>query len=166
MEHWIPLQCTLVELYKYIMCKLSFIHLVNENSSILSLPILFSAIFSTTVFVNSQLDILCVGSTNLQEVTKYEIQGMMDSNEANLDAIMDTMMDGLKREIMEGLKFFLIERPPESENVSHEIHDEETRNMNQYWRKSNFGLNNNHFPKIDMRKFHGKDPITWILQME
>jgi hypothetical protein len=24
----------------------------------------------------------------------------------------------------------------------------------------------NHFPKIDMRKFYGKDPITWILQME
>jgi hypothetical protein len=40
-------------------------------------------------------------------------------------------MDGLKREIMEGLKNFLIERPPESENVSHEIHDEETRKMNQ-----------------------------------
>jgi hypothetical protein len=27
-------------------------------------------------------------------------------------------------------------------------------------------LNTNHFPKIEMRKFDGKDPITWILQME
>jgi hypothetical protein len=67
---------------------------------------------------------------------------------------------------MEGLKNFLIERTPESENVSHEIHDEDTRKMNQEWRNSNFGLKTNHFPKIDMRKFDGKDPITWILQME
>jgi hypothetical protein len=99
-------------------------------------------------------------------VTKDELQGMMDSTEAKLEAIMDTKMDGLKREIMEGLKNFLIERPPESENVSHEIHDEDTRKMNQDWRNSNFGLKTNHFPKIDMRKFDGKDPITWILQME
>jgi hypothetical protein len=84
-------------------------------------------------------------------VTKYELQGMMD---------------GLKREIMEGLKNFLIEKTPKSENVSHEIHDEDTRKMNQEWRNSNFGLKTNHVPKIDMRKFDGKDPITWILQME
>jgi hypothetical protein len=76
------------------------------------------------------------------------------------------MMDGLKREIMEGLKIFLIERTLESENLSHEIHDEDTRKMNQEWRNSNFGLKTNHFPKIDMRKFDGKDPITWILQMD
>jgi hypothetical protein len=99
-------------------------------------------------------------------VPKYELQGMMDSTEAKLEAIMDTRMDCLKREVMEGLKNFLIERPPESENVSHEIHDEDTRKMNQYWRNSNFGLNTNQFPKIDMRKFDGKDLITWILHME
>ena len=49
-------------------------------------------------------------------VTKDELQGMMD---------------GLKREIMEGLKIILIERTPESENACHEIHDEDTRKMNQ-----------------------------------
>jgi hypothetical protein len=38
--------------------------------------------------------------------------------------------------------------------------------MNQELRNSNFGLNTNHFPNIDMRKFDDKDPITWILQME
>jgi uncharacterized protein YlaN (UPF0358 family) len=63
-------------------------------------------------------------------VTKDDLQGMMDSTEAKLEAIMDTKMDGLKREIMEGLKIFLIERTHESENVSHEIHDEDTRKMN------------------------------------
>jgi hypothetical protein len=94
-------------------------------------------------------------------VTKDELQEM----EAKLEAI-NTKMDGLKEEIMEGLKNFLIERTPESENVSHEIHDEDTRKMNQEWRNSNFGLKTNHVPKIDMRKFDGKDPITWILQME
>jgi hypothetical protein len=99
-------------------------------------------------------------------VKKDELQGMMDSNEAKLKAIMDTKMDGLKREIMEGMKNFLIERTPESENVSHEIHDEDTRKMNQEWRKSKFGLKTNHVPKINMKNFDGKDPIPWILQMD
>jgi hypothetical protein len=84
-------------------------------------------------------------------MTKDELQGMMD---------------GLKREIMEGLKKFLIERTLESENVSHEIHDEDTRKMNREWRNSNFGMNTNHVPKIVMRKIDGKNPITWILQMD
>ena len=44
------------------------------------------------------------------------------------------MMEGLKGEIMEGLKNFIIERTPESENVSHESHDEDTRKVNQEWR--------------------------------
>jgi len=57
----------------------------------------------------------------------------------------------------------LIERPPESDN---EIHDEEKMKMNQYWRNCNFGLKTNHFPKIDTKKFYGKELITWILQME
>jgi gas vesicle protein len=84
-------------------------------------------------------------------VTKYELQ---------------EMMEGLKGEIMEVLKNFVTEKTPESENASHEIHDEDTRKVNQEWRNSNFGLKTNHVPKIDMRKFDGKDPITWILQME
>jgi hypothetical protein len=56
---------------------------------------------------------------------------MVDSIEAKLEVMMDTKMDGLKRGIMEGLKKLLIERPPKSDNVSHEIHDEYTRKMNQ-----------------------------------
>jgi hypothetical protein len=91
-------------------------------------------------------------------VTKDELQEM----EAKLEA----KMDGLKEEIMEVLKHFVTEKTPESENASHKIRDEDTRKVNQEWRNSNFGLNTNHVPKIDMRKFDGKDPITWILQME
>jgi hypothetical protein len=45
--------------------------------------------------------------------------------------MMDTKMDGLKEDIMEGLKILIIERPHESDNVSHEIHDEDIRKMNQ-----------------------------------
>jgi hypothetical protein len=60
-------------------------------------------------------------------VTKDELQEMMDSMEAKLD----TKMDGLKGEIMEVLKNFIIEKTPESENASHEIHDEDTRKVNQ-----------------------------------
>jgi len=52
----------------------------------------------------------------MKTMTKDELQGMMD---------------GLKREIMAGLKNFLIERTPESENVSHEIHEKETRKLNE-----------------------------------
>jgi gas vesicle protein len=91
-------------------------------------------------------------------VKKYELQEMEAKLEAN--------MDGLKEEIMEVLKNFVTKKTPESENASHEIHDEDTRKVNQEWRNSNFGLKTNHVPKIDMRKFDGKDPITWILQME
>jgi uncharacterized protein YlaN (UPF0358 family) len=107
-----------------------------------------------------------INDLKMKTVTKYELQGMMDSTKAKLEEIMDTNMDGLKREIMEGLKFFLIERTHETENVSHEIHDEYTRKMNQDWRNSNFGMKTNHVPKINMRKFDGKDSITWTLQME
>ena len=71
-------------------------------------------------------------------------------------------MDGF----MEGLKKFVIESTPESANVSHEIHDEDTRKVNKEWKNSNFGLKTSHVPKIDMRKFDGKVPITWILQMD
>ena len=56
------------------------------------------------------------------------------------------MMEGLKGEIMEILKNFVTEKTPESENASHEIHDEDTRKVNQEWRNSNFGLKTNHVP--------------------
>jgi hypothetical protein len=72
-----------------------------------------------------------INDLQTKTVTKYGLHGIMDSTKAKLEEIMNTMMDGLKREIMEGLKIFLIKRTPESENVSHEIHDEDTLKMNQ-----------------------------------
>jgi len=44
---------------------------------------------------------------------------------------LQEMMEGLKGEIMEVLKIFIIEKTRESENASHEIHDEEKRKVNQ-----------------------------------
>jgi hypothetical protein len=76
------------------------------------------------------------------------------------------MMEGLKGEIMEVLKNFVTKKKPESENASQEIHDEDTRKVNQEWRNSNFCFKTNHVPKINMIKFDGNDPITWILHME
>jgi hypothetical protein len=115
------------------------------------------------------------GINDLQKktVTKDDLQEMRDSMEAKLDTKMDSMeakldtkMDSMEAKIMEVMKNFVTEKTPKSENSSHEIHDEDTRKVNQEWRNSNFGLKTNHIPKIDMRKFDGKDPITWILQME
>jgi hypothetical protein len=53
---------------------------------------------------------MCKDINDLQKktVTKYELQGMMDSTEARLEAIMDSKMLGLEREIMEELKIFVI----------------------------------------------------------
>ena len=48
----------------------------------------------------------------------------------------------------------------------HENHDEEKRNMNYDFRDSNFGFKTHHIPNIDMMNFDGKDPVTWILQIE
>jgi hypothetical protein len=102
-----------------------------------------------------------------------ELQSKMDSMESKLDTKIDSMeskldtkMDSMEAKIMEVMKNFIAEKTPKSENSSHEIHDEDIRKVNQEWRNSNFGLKTNHVPKIDMRKFDGKDPITWILQME
>jgi hypothetical protein len=61
------------------------------------------------------------GINDLQNniVTKDELQEM----EAKLEAKMDGFMEGLKN--------FIIERTAESANVSHEIHDEDTRKVKQ-----------------------------------
>ena len=109
----------------------------------------------------------------LMDSIEAKLDTKMDSMEAKLDTKMDSMeakldtkIDSMEAKIMEVLKNFVTEKTPKSENASHEIHDVDTRKVNQEWRNSKFGLKTNHVPKIDMRKFDGKDPITWILQME
>ena len=71
-------------------------------------------------------------------------------------------MEGLK----EGGTKLLQEGPPNDEKVVEETHDENKRNVNHDSIDSNVGSKTHHIPKIDMRKFDGRDPATWILQME
>jgi len=83
---------------------------------------------------------------------------------ANHDSKKDDI-EYLKKDV-EGLKKLLQERLHNGEMVVEETHDEEKRNVNHDFIDSNVGIKTHHVPKIDMRKFDGKDPITWILQME
>ena len=55
---------------------------------------------------------------------------------------------------------------PNGENVLDETHDENKWNGIHDFGDSNFGFNTHNIPKIDMRKFDGKDEVTWILHME
>ena len=78
-------------------------------------------------------------------------------------------MEYLKKDtegLKEGGTKLLQERPPNDEKVVEETHDEKKINLNHDFIESNIGLKTHHIPKIDMRKFDGKDPVTWILQME
>jgi len=49
------------------------------------------------------------------------------------------------------------------ERVVKETHDKKKINVNHDFIDSYVGSKNHHVPKINMRKFHGKDPETWIL---
>ena len=55
---------------------------------------------------------------------------------------------------------------PSCEKVVEETHNEKKINVNPDFIDSIFGFKTHHIPKIDMKKFDGKDLVTWILQME
>jgi len=61
---------------------------------------------------------------------------------------------------------FLQEMLTSGKRVVKENHDENKVNVNHDFIESNVGSKTHHVPNIDMRKFDGKDPVTWILQME
>ena len=73
--------------------------------------------------------------------------------------------NGLKADI-EGLTKLIQEMIHNGEKIVDENHDENKINVNRDFINSNFGLKNHHIPNMDMRKFDGKDLITWILHME
>ena len=78
---------------------------------------------------------------------------------------MENMKNDLKAD-MEGLKKLIQEMIPNGEKIVEETHDENKIDFNRDFIKSNVGWKNHHIPKMDMRKFYGKDPVKWILQME
>ena len=89
------------------------------------------------------------------------MQVKIDGMEAKMNG-MDDKMEELKI----NLSKLLEEMVTNGERTVKETHDENKRNVNHDFIDSNVGLKTHHIPKIDMRKFDGKDPITWILQME
>ena len=79
---------------------------------------------------------------------------------------MENMKNDLKSD-MEGLMTSLIqEMIPNGGKIVEETHDEKKINVNCDFINSNVGLKNHHIPKMDMRKFDGKDTVACLLQME
>ena len=100
------------------------------------------------------------------------VETKMDGMEAKMDG-MEAKMDDLKKgmeylqtNLKVDLTKFLQGMFTNGEKVLKETQDENKINVNQDFIDSNVGTKNHHVPKIDMRKFDGKDPGTWILQME
>ena len=74
---------------------------------------------------------------------------------------MEKMKNDLKED-MEGLTKLIQEMFPNGEKIVEETHDEKKINVNHDFISSNVGWKNHHIPKMDMRKFDGKDLVTWI----
>jgi chromosome segregation ATPase len=107
-----------------------------------------------------------------QKATESKMDGLRKDVEAKIDGLkkgVEAKIDGMDDK-MEELKInmnkLLQEMVNKGERVLKETHDENKRNVNHDSIDSNVGSKTHHIPKIDMRKFDGKDPATWILQME
>eukprot|EP00253_Pinus_taeda_P002118 PITA_02118 len=98
---------------------------------------------------------------NMIEDMINKINGIEEKLNGNMEDLKK-YMEGLK----EGGTKSLQERLPNVEKVVEETHDENKRNVNHDFIDSNFALKTHHIPNIYMRKFDGKDLVTWILQME
>eukprot|EP00253_Pinus_taeda_P002738 PITA_02738 len=81
----------------------------------------------------------------------------MDGVEAEMDG-----MDAKMEELEINLNKLLQEMVTNGERVVKETHDENKRNVNHDFIDFNVGLKTQYVPKIDMRKFDGKDLGTWI----
>jgi len=103
-----------------------------------------------------------------QKSTESKMDGLKKDVEVKMDGLK-TCMEDLKigkEDLKTDLTKFLQEMLTNGERVVKETHYENKRNVNHDFIDSNVGSKTHHIPKIDMRKFDGKDPETWILQME
>ena len=121
--------------------------------------------------VEAKMDGVKINMDGLKKGVESKIDGMeagmeskMDDMEAKIDEKMENMKNDLKAD-MERLKILIQEIFPNGENIVEETHDEHKIKVNRDFINSNVGGKNHHIPKMDMRKFDGKDPVTWILQM-
>ena len=103
-----------------------------------------------------------------QKGTESKMDGLKKGVEAKMIDV-ESKMDDLKIDMDElkiNMNKLLQEIVNKGEKVLKETHDENKRNVNHDSIDSNVGSKTHHIPKINMRKFYGKDPATWILQME
>ena len=114
-----------------------------------------------------------------QKLTEDKINGMefaIKGMEAKMDDLKIDLKTYLKRDMADlktdmadlktNLTNILQEILTNGEKVVKETHDANKRNVSHDFIESNVGSKTHHIPKIDMRKFDGKDPAAWILQME
>ena len=93
------------------------------------------------------------------------IEAKINGVESKIKGV-EAKIDDLKIDLKANLTNFLQEILTNGERGGKETHDANKGNVNHDFIDSNVGLKIHHIPKIDMRKFDGKDPATWILQME
>ena len=98
---------------------------------------------------------------NVVQVNMDGVEAKMDGMEAKMNGI-DAKMEDLKIDLNKLLQEMLTN----GKRIVKETQDENKRNVNHDFIDSNIRLKTHHVPMIDMRKFDGKDPRTWILQME
>ena len=93
---------------------------------------------------------------------KTDLKTDMEELKIDLNTNLKTSMTDMKTDLTN----FLQEILTNGEKVVKETQDANKRNVNHDSIDSNVGSKTHHIPKIDMRKFDGKDPATWILHME
>eukprot|EP00253_Pinus_taeda_P028176 PITA_28176 len=125
--------------------------------------------------VEANMDGLKNGVETNMDYLKKVVEAKMDGMEAKMNGMdakmngMDAKIDGMDDKMEEltiNMNTLLQGMVTNGERVVKETHDENKRNGNHDSIDSNVGSKTHHIPKIDMRKFDGKDPATWILQME
>ena len=104
-----------------------------------------------------------------KKATEANMDGWKNGMEANMDG-MEANMDGIEAKLkgnMEDLKIVLTKLLQEmltiDKRVVKETHVENKRKVSHNLIDSNIGFKTHHVPKIDVRKFDDKDPVTWIL---
>ena len=93
------------------------------------------------------------------------MESKIDDMEYGMESKMENMKNDLKAD-MEGLTRLIQEMFPNGKNIVEETRDENEINVNHDFINTNVGLKSHHIPNINMRKFYGKNHITWILDME
>ena len=112
--------------------------------------------------METKMDGLKKGVESKMDGLNNGMEAKMDGMEADMESKMENMKNDLKVD-MAGLTKLIQQMFPNGEKIVEENYDEKKINVNHDFIISNVGGKNHHIPKIDMRKFDGKDLVTWIL---